>query len=208
MTITTPEIITVIASLLGMYAYYPYIRDTLRRKTRPHVFTWLVWNVLMFIALLAQIAEGAGIAAVVTGMFVLLNGMVVFLSFRYGEKTITRSDWVMLFCSLMAIPLWLMTKDPAWSVILIALIDVIAFIPTFRKSWTKPAEETLQTYILCSGSLALSLLVLESRNISTVLYPATLVGANIIFVSMVLWRRHWLGRTAGIVVNQDKSNTL
>lgn len=187
----TPEIITALASLLGVYAFYPYIRDILRGKTRPHVFSWLIWGVLMAIALCAQVAEGAGKAAIVTGIFVVANLIVIILSLRHGEKNITRSDKAMLAVALLAIPLWLATDDPVWSVVLISAIDVVAFVPTFRKSWGKPGEETLQTYILCGSSFALSLFVLESVNISTVLYPATLMATNAAFVAMVFWRRRY-----------------
>lgn len=189
MHISITEIITILASLLGLYAFYPYIRDTLRGKTHPHVFSWVVWGLLMIIAFFAQVSEGAGPAAAVTGIFALLNLVVVALALRHGERAITRSDWVMLVTALLAIPLWLATKNPVWSVILISMIDVVAFIPTFRKSWGKPGEETLQTYILCGASFALSLLVVEAVSLSTILYPATLMATNAVFVAMVVLRR-------------------
>ena len=189
MHISITEIITILASLLGLYAFYPYIRDTLRGKTHPHVFSWVVWGLLMIIAFFAQVSEGAGPAAAVTGIFALLNLVVVALALRHGERAITRSDWVMLVTALLAIPLWLATKNPVWSVILISMIDVVAFIPTFRKSWGKPGEEILQTYILCGASFALSLLVVEAVSLSTILYPATLMATNAVFVAMVVLRR-------------------
>lgn len=191
MHISITEIITILASLLGLYAFYPYIRDTLRGKTHPHVFSWVVWGLLMIIAFFAQVSEGAGPAAAVTGIFALLNLVVVALALRHGERAITRSDWVMLVTALLAIPLWLATKNPVWSVILISMIDVVAFIPTFRKSWGKPGEETLQTYILCGASFALSLLVVEAVSLSTILYPATLMATNAVFVAMVVLRRRY-----------------
>jgi hypothetical protein len=189
MHISFEQIMTVTAGIMGLYAFYPYIRDILRGKTRPHVFSWMIWALLMLIALFAQISEGAGQAAIVTGIFALLNLVVVALALRHGERAITRSDWVMLVAALLAIPLWLATKDPTWSVILICAIDVVAFVPTFRKSWGKPREETLQTYVLCGASFALSLLVVEAVNLSTVLYPLTLMTTNAVFVLMVFLRR-------------------
>lgn len=191
MHISIIEIITILASLLGLYAFYPYIRDILRGKTHPHVFSWVVWGLLMIIAFFAQVSEEAGPAAAVTGIFALLNLVVVALALRHGERTITRGDWVMLATALLAIPLWLATKNPVWSVVLISMIDVVAFIPTFRKSWGKPGEETLQTYILCGASFALSLLVVEAVNLSTILYPATLMTTNAVFVAMVALRRRY-----------------
>lgn len=186
------ELIGLGASLVGLYAFLPYLRDIFRGKTRPHIFTWGVWGVLTSIVLAAQITEGAGAGAWVTGLFAACTFVIFALSLKYGEKTITRGDWAMLAAALLAIPLWLLTDDPLWSVVLVCLIDTLAFMPTFGKSWRKPHEETLQTYALGATSFFLSLFALETLSLSTILYPATLVSINVAFVAMVLWQRRAL----------------
>lgn len=183
------ELIGLLAAFIGLYAYWPYLRDIFRGKTRPHVFSWGIWGILTSIAFAAQINEGAGAGAWVTGLFAVFTLTIFALAFKYGEKAIARGDWAMLAGALLAIPLWLLTRDPLWSVILVCGIDVLAFIPTFGKSWRKPHEETLQTYALCALSFFLSLFALETLNLTTILYPATLVGTNMAFVMMVLWQR-------------------
>ena len=183
------DLIGLIAALIGIYAFYPYLRDILRRKTRPHIFTWGIWGVLMGIGFFAQLSEGAGPGAWVTGVFTVLNLLIVILALKYGEKDFTRSDWVMLVVALLAIPLWMLTKNPLWSVILISVIDVVAFLPTFRKSWSKPHEETLETFVWVSLSFFLSFWALEAVNLTTTLYPATLLGINIVFITLSLIRR-------------------
>ena len=190
------DVIGVVAALIGIYAFFPYLRDIFRGKTHPHIFTWTVWTLLMLIGFTAQITEGAGPGAWATGAFGLLNLSVVILALKYGEKSITRSDWIMLSLSLLAIPLWILTKSPLWSVILISVIDVIAFLPTFRKSWTKPHEETLETYLLVSLSVLLSFAALHAVTLTTVLYPATLLGVNLVFVTLALIRRKQMGVAA------------
>lgn len=187
-----PELITLLAGALGFYAFYPYIRDVIRRKTKPHVFTWGIWGLLTGIAFVAQMTENAGPGAWVTACFMLLNFFIVILALRFGEHSISRSDWIMLALALSALPLWALTKDPLWSVAMVCGIDCIAFVPTYRKSWGRPDEETLQTYALCSTSYLLSFFALETINLTTVLFPATLVGTNIAFIAMVLARRRVL----------------
>lgn len=186
------DIIGFVAAIIGIYAFYPYLRDIFRRKTRPHIFTWGVWGMLMGIGFFAQISQNAGPGAWVTGVFAVLNFVIVILALKYGEKNITRSDWIMLLVALLAIPLWVLTNNPLWSVILISVIDVVAFVPTFRKSWSKPHEETLETFVWVSLSFLLSFWALETLNLTTILYPATLLGINIVFIALSLMRRRQL----------------
>lgn len=185
-------LIALVATLIGFYAYYPYLRDIFRGRTHPHIFTWAIWTILMTIGFAAQMAEKAGPGAWVTGLFAILNALVLILALKYGERGITRGDRVMLGVSLLAIPLWLLTQNPLWSVILISLIDVVAFIPTFRKSWSKPHEETLETYVLIGISFLISLFALEKVALTTVLYPGVLIAVNLAFIAMVAVRRQRL----------------
>ena len=58
-----------------------------------------------------------------------------------GEKHVTRGDWIAFLITFFAIPLWVVTSDPLWSVLLVTVIGAVAYYPTFRKSFAKPGEE-------------------------------------------------------------------
>ena len=175
-----------LGSLIALISYYPYIRDIVSGKTKPHAFSWLVWGLLTGIAFFGQLSDGGGVGIWVTGITAVVCFLIVALSFSYGEKNITRSDWWCLILSLSAIPLWLATSTPLWSVILITLIDAVAFIPTVRKSISKPHEETLITYVLSVLKFVLGIIALENYSMITTLYPASLVFINGSFVVMVI----------------------
>jgi hypothetical protein len=72
------------------------------------------------------------------------------------------------------------------------LIDIFAFIPTFRKSFTKPEQETATTYALDALKFFLSILALEAFTPVTYLYPAAIVLLDSSFVAMLLIRRRQL----------------
>lgn len=42
------EIIGVTAVLLAFISYAPYIRDILKGRTKPHVYSWFVWGFVSF----------------------------------------------------------------------------------------------------------------------------------------------------------------
>ena len=107
-----------------------------------------------------------------------------------GETKAHPVDRISLGVAMMALIFWWFTKDPTISVILITVADAIGgFVPTFRKAWHKPFEETISTYRYGSLYYMLSLFALESYSIATTFYPATIVLVNSSFVVMVLIRR-------------------
>ena len=118
--------------------------------------------------------------------------MIFIFGLKRGEKDIVWIDWLSLVGALLALGLWAITNEPLLSVILITLIDALGFVPTFRKSYSKPNEETALTYGLSSLKFAIGIAALDNVTLVTALYPASLVLANGIFVAMVLLRRQKL----------------
>lgn len=192
MMFTTPEIIGALSFLIGLYGSGVYIVSILKHETRPHLFTWLVWTLLSGIGYFAQLHDKAGPGAWALAITALFSLMIVLLCLKYGEKTITKGDKIALGASLTAILPWLLTKDPLGSVILISIIDIVAFYPTIRKSWMKPGEEHLGAYNLANLKFVLSFFAMSAFTLNTMLYPTVIVLANGAFVVMCLIRRRQL----------------
>jgi hypothetical protein len=91
--------------------------------------------------------------------------------------------------ALLAIPLWLIVKQPVLSIILLSTIDMLGFIPTVRKSWNLPYSETLSLYTITTFRHGLSIVALQHYSIVTVLFPATWVLANALFSILLIVRR-------------------
>ncbi|MCX6757865.1 MAG: hypothetical protein NTZ44_03235 [Candidatus Nomurabacteria bacterium] len=182
-------IISVIAVILSFVGYGVYIRDIIRRKTVPHTFTFLVWSIASSVTWALQVHGGAGVGSWVTLSVSLICIFIFLLSLRYGEKQITFFDVLFLLLALFALFLWLVIKQPVWSVILLVLIDVLGFAPTVRKSWNKPYEEGLFTWEITAFRHGLSILALEKFNILTMLYPVVWTIANAAFSLFLIVRR-------------------
>lgn len=183
------EILGLFAVLINVGCYIPYFIGLYRKQLKPHVFSWLLWGLLTGIAFFAQIAAGAGPGAWITGFTTLFLLIITLISLSHGEKNITRSDWASFIIALLAIPLWYVTNDPLWSVILVTAIDALAFYPTFRKSWHQPWQDSATTFFISSVKWIPALMALEIFNLTTALYPASLVIMNGAFVAMLLYRR-------------------
>lgn len=192
-----PEIktlISVIAVILTIIGYIPYIRDTLKGKTTPHVYTWFIWGLVTVIAFALQVSAGAGVGSWITLTVAILCFFVFILGMRIGKKDITTSDTVFFGLAFIALLLWLVAKKPVLSIILVSIIDMLGFIPTIRKSWNKPHSETLFLYGLNAFRHALSLFALQHYSIVTWLYPATWTFANALFSGMLIIRRRQVGK--------------
>jgi len=178
--------VTIFLSLVG---YIPYLRDVFKGKTKPHAFSWIVWTLVTFIVGIAQLAAGAGwgtIHNLVTGFIGLV---IIFYALKNKDKDITRTDAALFAMALLSIPLWVLTKDPVYSIILITFIDILAFAPTVRKTWHDPTSETLISYVLAGAKYCFALGAIGTYGFATLLYPIALVLMNIIIVTVIVTRR-------------------
>jgi hypothetical protein len=114
------------------------------------ITTWFIWMLLTLIAFFAQISGGAGAGSYVLGLTAAISLVIFVTALVVGRKNIVKVDWLFLAGSILALFLWSVTESPFWSVILITVVDAVAFAPTFRKAWSKPWSETLITYLLSS----------------------------------------------------------
>ena len=179
----------ILSIVIAVISYIPYFRDIFSGKTKPHAFSWFVWSVLTGIAFAAQIVKHGGPGAWVTGLTALACLIISLLALYKGEKDFPLFDWTCLFLAFVALALWWFTKDPTGSVILITITDAIAFIPTFRKCYYKPHEETISTYILSIVKFVLGIFALSTFIFATWFFPVAITLMNTIFVAMVLIRR-------------------
>lgn len=189
------NVIGVIAVILAFAAYIPYFRDIVKGKTKPHIYSWFIWGFLTTIIFALQVKGGGGAGAWVTLSAGIFSFIVFFLGLRSGDKDITKSDTVFFIAALIATGLWVFAKQPTLSVILLVVVDMLGFIPTIRKSWKKPQEETLFMWALNGFRHSLSILALRQYNTLTLLYPSVWAAANILFSLMLIIRRRALSPT-------------
>lgn len=180
-----PVIISTINFALYMYSVY-------FGKTRPHLFSWLIWGIVAAIAAAGQYVEGAGSGGWISIAISVYSFIRVIACITHGEKKITRSDWACLFACLIAIVIWVLLKDPMISVILVSLIDAVGIIPTARKSWMKPEQENAFSYFLFGVTSFLGLIALENYNVTTIFYPATVTIICWGFYAFLLIRKKQL----------------
>ncbi len=184
------EFIGLVAVVLAFVGLIPYIIDIFRNKTKPHIFTWIVWAMVTFLAFIAQWQKGAGAGSWTTGVTGILTIFIALISLKKGSRDITTSDVVIFVTALLAMIPWLLTKDPTISVVLLTVIDALAFIPTFRKTMKDPTSETFSSYVIHAVRHSLSIVALSNYNLATYLYPGVVALCNVVVVVIIARYRY------------------
>lgn len=185
-------IVGIFAVILTFVIYIPYIYDTIKGKTKPHIYSWFLWAFVTFILFALQVTGKAGAGSLVTLVTAILCLIVFILGLRNGEKQITTFDTVTFIIALIAVGIWIFAKQPVVSNILIVTINTLAVLPTLRKSWNKPHTETLFSWTMAAFRNAMGIIALENYSILTWLYPVSSLIVNVLFSSMLIVRRKQL----------------
>ena len=184
------ETFAVAAALLAIAGNVPYVIDILKGRVQPHAYTWFVWTVVSGIVFFGQVAKGAGIGALPTAAAEIFTLLIFLLSLRYGFKGITKTDTFFLILALVGIVPWILTSDPTVSVIVAVSIDVIAFIPTLRKTWAEPETETPILYSANVVRHILALFSMQAYNIATMLHSIAMITTNTIMTLLLVTRNY------------------
>jgi hypothetical protein len=184
------------AVVICLIGYLPYLWGMYCGWVKPHAFSWLIWGLLTGIAYAAQVADQAGPGSWVTGVTAAVClAVAVWAWLRWRLTHVARIDWYFFAAALAAIPLWLGARTPFYSVIWITVIDALAYVPTFRKSWLRPYDEALFTYVTNTLKFLLALAALPEQTVVSSLYPWSLVVTNSLFIGMVMYRRGLVSST-------------
>jgi hypothetical protein len=188
------DVLVVAGFLLSFAASGIYIVSIFRGRTKPHLFTHLVWAIVTLIAFFGSLVSGGGYGAWIIGITGFFSIVITLLSLKYGTKDIQRVDMFFLVAAILSIIPWLILRDPLWTVVLATGIDFCGYMPTIRKTWKAPESEALSSWILGSVKSAVGILALGSFSITTVIFPLEIVIMNAIVVGIIVVRRRNLGR--------------
>jgi hypothetical protein len=179
--------------LLTIGAYVPYLHAIRRGVVKPHFYSWLIWSLTTSIVFVAQLAADGGAGAWPTGVSALITLYVALLAlWLKSDISVTRTDRLFLVAALASLPTWFLTADPLWSVVILTMVDALGFGPTLRKLWHYPLEESLLFYALFALRSLLSIVALQTLNLTTVLFPAMMVVACALVCLLLWWRRRGL----------------
>lgn len=184
------ELFSAFAIALTFIGFLPYIRSILQDKTKPHVFSWVIWGCTTFVVFLAQLSGHGGAGAWPIGVSGVITLAVAVLAYiKHSDNTITRTDWLFFIAAMLSLPFWYFTSDPLWAVVLLTTVDVIGFGPTIRKAMANPFEEQLLFYLIFAVRNGVAIVALEHYSLTTVLFPVVTAVACLTLIGIVVRQR-------------------
>lgn len=169
-----------------------YIWNTLRGTTKPNRVSWSMWALAPLIGTAAALSAHADPWATTRIFLAGFLPLLVFIASFVNPKSywkLTTFDLVCGICSVLALVVWLGIDAPRLAILIAALGDGLASLPTIRKAWQHPETETGLTFV---ASLVAVLLVLPSIPVWTIensAFQVYLLLANALIVFSIYRRR-------------------
>lgn len=172
----------IVASLLAFIGNISYLRDFVRGNIKPHPYTWFIWSIVSMTTFFGGLAKGAGIGALPTGIAEGFTIVIFLFSlasvFKGDVGHIRKVDHYFFTLALLGLIPWWATKDPTFSVVTVVVIDLVAFIPTIRKTWQQPGTERPTLYEMNVGRHMLTLASLGAYNVATMIHSIAMILVN------------------------------
>jgi len=184
----------ILSSILTLVAIIPYLVEIVRKKTKPRIVSWIVWTVITTISAVASLVDGQYATAILLFSAAIETLSVVILGWKNSDKKIERLDIVCFTGAMIGVVLWQVFNSPALAVIVTILVDFIGGVPTLVHSWKKPGEETAITFFISAIGAVCTLLIVVDWQVTSVAYPIFLVGINLLFTSIIVFRKRFLAK--------------
>jgi hypothetical protein len=177
-----------IATVIGIIGGIPYILNTLKKKTKPHRFAWLIFLILSIIAFASQFALGARASLIFYGWFVINNVILFSLSMRknggYGD--INTVNIICFVLAMVAVVLWKTTDSALLALICVLIADGIGAILIVVKAYKHPHTETMAMWAMGSVATLLNILAVGSTEVSLLAAPTQVFLFNVAIVVAIL----------------------
>jgi len=195
-----PEKIIFVGVLINLITYFLYIKSIFRGGTRPNLISWFIWMLAPFLGFFFQLKAGAGLSSL--SVFMVGFGPLLVITFSLFKKNafwkIRFFDVVCGIFSLLALALYLATKNLVVSIVLVMLGDFLAYIPTFVKSWKYPETESSSIYFGGIIINILSLLIIKNWIFAIYSFPIYLIFGNSIEIFLIYRKKLGFAKGADI----------
>src|SRR5262249_46290544 len=131
-------ILGIASSLIFLACDFPYLRDTIRAKTKPHRITWAVILLLNVVGFANQLASGARNSLWLFGAGALMTGAIFVASLKNGIGGRSKQDVFAAITCLIGVILWITFKSPVFSIFANLFVAAVAMLPTYAKARKSP----------------------------------------------------------------------
>ena len=141
-------ILGLIAAIVSIFCYLPYIITTIQGKTKPNIATWLTWTILSIVVTATMFAERSFNTLWVPLIGAFGQGIIALLALKQGKGSWSNFDLICLFFVGLGLAFWWHYDEPMIALSMALAVDLVGVLPTFKKSYQEPESENMLTWVL------------------------------------------------------------
>jgi len=169
----------VFSLIIRLFSGGKYAVGVLRGIARPNPITWFLWGLTSLIAFCAQLGDLQAQSFVTLALGVTPIAISVVAIAKNGLRAhCTRFTLSCGLCALIGIALWQITDNPVMAIVFAIIADIMASLPTLKKSYGDPASEYAFPYLLSVFSMVITLLTIRSWVFIIYAFPLYMLCIN------------------------------
>lgn len=178
------QVIGIIAGILALAGYIPYIISIFLGHTRPERATWFIWTLVGGLLAISYLFSGDQNTIWLPIGYFIGPLFVAILSIKYGYSTWSKLDTICVVAALISIIPWLLSKNPMFTLLLNVLIDSTGAIPTLIKTYREPETEDFTAWLIFFIANTLQVVAISEWNYAATypIYLFFLAGCMVLFI--------------------------
>lgn len=174
--------------ILSLISPVSYTKSMLAGKSKPHRVTrFIVW--LASIAGMLGVLHSSNISGQIFALIFFLRATYLLaMSLKYGVNGTSRIDLYCLGLGLLALLAYVTTHNGIITISLGILADLIAYIPTFIKTYHNPESEDPLFFTIEGLASLLGILAIWQLRVD-ILFPIWFLISCVIVVSLIYRKR-------------------
>lgn len=184
-------VLSLVAGVLFVAAFVPYIRAILQKKTQPAKASWVIWATLDSITCAGMLVKHAVNGQIIGA--ILGAWMVVILAMKYGKPGWTRLDKFCLGGAVLGIALWTIFSCPALGIVTSLSVVFLGSIPTFANAWHDPSKEDRTAWTIFWVSCVFAVVAIPAFTWADAAQPLTFFSIETIMMYILYFRPRLLG---------------
>lgn len=174
------EMLSILAGLLFIAGFIPYIRAILRKEARPAKTTWIIWAILDIITLLGMYVKDTVNGQILSA--VIGACAVAVLALKYGTPGWTKLDKFCLTGAILGIILWQAFNSPALGIIVTLSVIFLGSIPMFTSTWKDPSRENKLAWMIFWISCVCAVIAIPQWTLADAAQPITFFAIETIMM--------------------------
>lgn len=178
----------IVGSLLPVISAVAYTVSIVKGNTRPERMTRFLLLVITGVMTVSLWASG-DISGLWLALVSFLQSLLIWgLSFKWGMGGRNRLDVICLILCSLGILFWLWADQPLVGLISSIVVDLIACLPSLRKTILFPHTELMSFYLL-DAIAGVVILLAGPFTVGAMVFPIYIAAINFAFVIAIKWPR-------------------